>query len=376
VEGREHVKTNISMPRAGLVRWLPVILFWTIQVVLTATVTVAGGQMLTRGQSIQRSIVSWTVWAILAPLIVFIDRRLPMPKDALFTRVLVHLPLSLVFTTLNLYADFTTTALLNGRFQDLPVSSELIAAWFTGPLQGRFIYYWVILLVYSTFDYATNLKEEEVRTSELERLVSESRLATLRARLHPHFLFNALNTISAYIEGTPRTARTMLEQLGELLRLSLLYAEDPEIPLAQEIAFIERYLYLQSARYEGRLMTTVNMDSDTTHALIPTFILQPLVENAIRHGAAPRSRKSTVEVRAWRDQGRLHLRVRDNGPGLPAGWDPERTVGIGLSNTRERLRRVYGDKGQTFILTSENGEGVSVDIDIPFREANGRSLEK
>jgi two-component system, LytTR family, sensor kinase len=134
--------------------------------------------------------------------------------------------------------------LKNGAQELPPLSLDMVRVWLTGPLQGRLIYYWVIPLIYSTFDYASNLKEGEIRRAELERLVSESRLAALRARLHPHFLFNALNTISAHVERAPRSARRMLEELCDLLRLSLAHAETPKIPLAQEIAFNERYLDL------------------------------------------------------------------------------------------------------------------------------------
>jgi sensor histidine kinase YesM len=167
----------------------------------------------------------------------------------------------------------------------------------------------------------------------------------------------------------------MLEELGELLRLSLAHAEDPEIPLAQEIAFIERYLYLQKARFEERLTARVIVDPDTMHAMVPTFILQPLVENAIRHGTQPRSARSLVEVQAWQDNGQLHLRVRDDGPGLPPGWDAARCVGIGISNTRERLQRLYGDRDQCFKIVSEAGRGVSVDLNFPFRDGHEHRVE-
>jgi two-component system LytT family sensor kinase len=337
-------------------------------VALTATVTVSNGKVLTRTQSFERSIVSWTIWALLAPVIVTFDRRLPVARDALLVRFLFHLPLSFCSTAINLYADSTLTAINRGLA--LPITLDAVREWFTGPFQGRFIYYWVVLLIYSTFDYASHLKEGQVRTAELERLVSESRLAALRARLHPHFLFNALNTISAHVERSPRTARRMLEELGELLRLSLAHAEDAEIPLAQEIGFIERYLDLQKARFEERLTATVKVDPETLHALVPTFILQPLVENAIRYGTAAFSGKSRVEVEAWRSDGKLHLRVRDDGPGLPPGWDPERSTGIGISNTRERLQRLYGEQAQTFKLASDVGKGVCVDLEFPFRDSN------
>ncbi len=314
--------------------------------------------------------MAWGVWALLAPLIVGIDRWLPLSRDAIFKRFVVHIPLSLFFTGLNLYSDTLITSVIYSRPKPFPSPSAVITDSLGGLFQARFVVYWVVLFAYITLDYASHLKEREIRTAELERLVSEARLDMLRAKLHPHFLFNTLNTISAHIEREPRTARRLLEQLGELLRLSLAHADDQEIPLAQEIAFIERYLDLQKARLDDRLETVVQVDADVLDALVPTFILQPLVENAIRHGTAPRSDPGIVEVRGWRSNGQLHLRVQDDGPGLPEGWDKKRHEGIGISNTRERLRQLYGDREQKFEISSGAGKGVQVDLSLPFRDSH------
>jgi LytS/YehU family sensor histidine kinase len=246
---------------------------------------------------------------------------------------------------------------------------EALQISFRGVFQSAYLGYWIVILIYTSSDYHKHVKERELRGTELERLVSESRLKTLRAQLHPHFLFNALNTISAHVERSPRAARQTLDNLGEILRLSLAHSNDQEVPLAQEIAFVEHYLKIQKARFEERLAAVVNADPDTLNALVPTFILQPLVENAIRHGMSPRLEKSCVQVLAWRENGDLRLRVQDDGAGLPRGWDPTQNVGIGMSNTRERLRHLYGDRRQTFEILSEPGKGVRVDLRIPFREA-------
>jgi len=352
----------------GLVRWLPMFFFYLLQVGLTATSRVGfSGRVLTRAESIEGSVVSWTIWALLGPLILGIDRRLPIARDALIKRFLLHVPLGLFFTALNLALNFFVVALLAGRHHDFLPTLDVFRGWLDGAFQIRFIVYWVVVFVYSAYDYANHLREKEVRAAESERLASEARLAALTARLHPHFLFNALNTISTHVEQTPRTARRMLEQLGELLRLTLAHAEDQEIPLSQEIAFIERYLYLQKARFEERLAATVKVEPDALHALVPTFILQPLVENAVRYGTEFRPQQSVVEVSAWRSDEQLHLRVRDNGPGLPAGWDPEVSVGNGISTTRARLECFYGVNEQSFTISSQPMQGVCVDMTVPFR---------
>lgn len=352
----------------GWARWLPVLFFWLFQVALTSTASGPPGHGYTRPESFEKSILAWGVWALLAPLIVGIDRWLPVSRDAIFKRFLVHIPFSLFFTALNLYSDALITSVINAK--PFPLPAAVIGDALGGLFQARFVVYWLVLFAYITLDYASHLKEREIRTAELEHLVSEARLDVLRAKLHPHFLFNTLNTISAHVEREPRTARRLLEQLGELLRLSLTHAEDQEIPLAQEVAFIERYLELQKARLDDRLEAIVNVEADVLDALVPTFILQPLVENAIRHGTALRMEPGLLEVRAWRTNGQLHLRVQDDGPGLPEGWDPEASAGIGISNTRERLRHLYGNRNQKFEISSDVGRGVRVDLTFPFRDSH------
>jgi LytS/YehU family sensor histidine kinase len=158
----------------------------------------------------------------------------------------------------------------------------------------------------------------------------------------------------------------MLDELEGLLRLAVEHSQEQEVPLAQEIAFVKHYLAIQKARFEERLVTTVAADPDIVQALVPTFILQPLVENAVHYGVSKSIKKGHVEVRAWRDGGQLRMMVQDDGPGLPTDWDPDMSIGIGISNTRERLRQLYGDGNQTFELFSEFGKGVRVELKMPF----------
>ena len=146
----------------------------------------------------------------------------------------------------------------------------------------------------------------------------------------------------------------MLEQLGDLLRLALDHAEDQVIPLQRELAFVDRYMKLQKVRYEDRLDVVLDVDPLALQALVPTFILQPLLENAIRHGIATRSAPGQIEIQAWCEGDALHLSVRDDGPGLAVNWDIERQAGVGLSNTRERLKRLYGDR-QSFAIAGAVG---------------------
>jgi LytS/YehU family sensor histidine kinase len=232
--------------------------------------------------------------------------------------------------------------------------------------------YWIVVTGYMAMKSQQEVRDRKMRIAELETQLAQSRIETLRTQLNPHFLFNALNTISAHVEGAPRTARWMLEQLGDLLRLSLDHAGEQEVPLQQELAFVDRYLKLQKIRYEDRLDVIVDVEPTTLRALVPTFILQPLLENAIRYGIATRSAPGTIEIQAWQEAAALHLTVRDDGPGLPANWDPEHGLGVGLSNTRERLRRLYG-VDQRFQITGAPGGGVQVDLTLPFHAGSAPS---
>lgn len=294
-------------------------------------------------------------WLVLAPLLIGADRILPIARDALTPRLLAHLPLSVLFTLAFRYV-FRMVADLSG-----------VRAWADAPASWAWLAYWAVLGAYLAVDYHEQIHQRAARTQELERLLAQSRIETLRTQLNPHFLFNALNAVSAHVEGAPRTARWMLEQLGDLLRLSLDHADEQEIPLQQELAFIDRYLKLQKIRFDNRLDVIVDVEPPALRAMVPTFILQPLLENAIRHGIARRSTAGLIEIQAWHENGSLHLSVRDDGPGLPADWDIERAIGVGLSNTQERLRRLYGDE-QRFEIATMEGSGVRVDLTLPYRD--------
>lgn len=220
-------------------------------------------------------------------------------------------------------------------------------------------------------DYAAQLRKRErqahemaLQTADLERRLVEARLQSLRAQLQPHFLFNALNTISALTNS--QTARRLMGQLGDLLRASLTHASRPLVTLGEELTFLDDYLAIESARFEDRMTVAVHVDDDLLDVRVPSFLFQPIVENAIRHGVAPRLSGGAVEVTATRDGSTLKLRVRDNGVGLSAGWHFQRDAGVGLRNVASRLEHVYGRPGLLRVQPAAAG-GVDVQIDLPLR---------
>jgi sensor histidine kinase YesM len=201
---------------------------------------------------------------------------------------------------------------------------------------------------------------------QLEARLERAQLQTLKLQLQPHFLFNTLNTITALIGVDPRVAERMVSGLSELLRLSLRNAGEQEVPLSRELELLEHYVDIQQIRFRDRLTVTLDVAPDTMHALVPNFILQPLVENAIRHGIGPRAAAGHVDVRAYRENGSLHLRVADNGVGLRASRPESSRDGIGLGNTKARLEHLYGEAHEFSARGGHDG-GFVVDIVIPFR---------
>ena len=209
------------------------------------------------------------------------------------------------------------------------------------------------------------LFETRERARALDQL-AEAQLHSLRLQLQPHFLFNTLNTITALIAAEPRAAERMVAGLSELLRASLRLADEQEVPLARELDHLRLYVDIQQTRFGDRLAVAMDVDPAVRSALVPSLLLQPLVENAIRHGITPRAAGGRISVRATRDADDLELEVRDDGVGAATQNGGLAREGVGLTNTRERLRRLHGARHR-FAYESRVGSGFAVRITVPFR---------
>ena len=230
--------------------------------------------------------------------------------------------------------------------------------------------YWVIVAVAHAFVYHRQALERDRRALQAESRLVEARLAALQAQINPHFLFNTLNAVVHYVRADPDAAEEMLTTLSELLRSVLACANQREVLLEQELAFVDHYLAIQRIRFADRLSVQKEIAPEALSATVPTLLLQPLVENAVIHGVAPERTPGTVFVRARVADGRLHLEVADTGKGtaqaLPPGTTLQFTERIGLSNTRARLSALYADDFHLRIAPAPEG-GVCVGIDIPLR---------
>lgn len=323
----------------------------------------AVGFFFTAGPRIGHGLALWYIWGLLAWAMVLVDRRLPVPQGMLGVRVLCHVPLSIVFAFVYLCLSF----LINEAFfQRGPRPPEwgLLDSIRHGGVQWNLPNYWLILGAYFAYNYHREVQERGRRAEHMERLLTEARLAALRAQLQPHFLFNALNTVSAYVETDPQRARAMLGHVGDLLRFSLDSDDRREVSLGEELEALDHYLAIQRARFRSRLRIQVEVPPGLLDARVPGLLLQPLVENAITHGLAGLPEGGEIRVTAWEYGSDLVLRVADNGAGLRNGWSLEHNAGIGLSNTRNRLAETYGPTHH-FSIAPAAGGGVLAEIQIP-----------
>ncbi len=312
----------------------------------------------------------WWSWGLLAFVIIAVDARLPFSAVQLRRRIAAHVVLSVVFTSLFVYVLVADACLCSackiGRPFGIRIYLRMRCA---GCFLWNLLIYWVIAGGWQAYRYNQSYVSSELRSERLERQFSEARLNVLRMQLNPHFLFNALNTISSQVERDPRLARAMIEHLGDLLRLSLESKDKQEVPLAEEMEFLEHYVAIQKIRFGEHLKIEIAVTPEARTALVPSLFLQPLVENAIRHGVSRRASGGTVEISAARVDGRVKIRVADDGVGLPAGWDLQKSEGLGLSATRERIAGLYPDARSRFEIRNREGGGTEVEVDIPFEWA-------
>ena len=360
-----------AAPQSGiLVRWLQRILAaaitWTaIGLVFALPSLTAGGPW---QRSLLASLAQWWSWGVMAFVIIAVDKRLPFTSRQMAGRIITHLCLSPIFTAAYLYLFAAVLALMRLNSWSQLLNSQLLLNAFRGMFLWSALVYCLIVGVWQAYLYHQRYLSGELRVERLERSFAEARLNALRMQLDPHFLFNALNTISSQVEREPRLTRQMIEHLGDLLRLSLENKDRQEVALAEEIAFLDHYLAIQQIRFGDRLKFESRVDPKLRYTLVPGLILQPLVENAIRHGISVRASGGSVVFSARELGDQLELRVADDGVGLPQGWSLESSPGLGLTVTRERVLGLYGSAGRMAVRRLRSG-GTEAVILLPLRFA-------
>jgi signal transduction histidine kinase len=316
------------------------------------------------------------VWGLLTPAIVWLDRRLPYAGEALGKRLAAHILASLVFTEIYFYLFTILRALMGVEVWSSLRLTHLLNPAVIGWQIWCWLIYWVILGGIQAYQYYQRYMNSELRLERLEHSFSEARLNALRMQLDPHFLFNALNTISSHVERDPKLTRRMIEHLGDLLRMSLESKDRQEVPLAEELAFLEHYLEIQKIRFGDQLRVMMDIAPEVKYAAVPSMCIQPLVENAIRHGISRRASGGTIVVRAKPLAERLEIRVIDDGVGLPPGWKIEEAEGLGLSITRQRIAGLHPNGASRFVVKNRKEGGTEVEVSLPLRLVGDEKSER
>jgi len=325
-------------------------------------------------RSMLQSLAQFWGWAILLPLIVFVDRRMPFTWKQLGRRAVAHFFAGLAITAIYIYVFFTFRVLDGERRWDLlKPTTAFHEGW--GWYIWSMLVYWAIVGSAQAVRYYQQNLSSELQLERMERSLAEARLNALRMQLDPHFLFNALNTISSHVERNPKLTRRMIEHLGDLLRMSLECKDRQEVPLSEEIAFLEHYLEIQRIRFGSHLQVRLDIDPAVRFASVPSLVLQPLVENAIRHGISRRGGGGTVTVVARGEGDRLFIRVLDDGVGLPDGWTLETSEGLGLSVTRQRIAGLYPNGGSSFAVRPRIEGGTAAEMELPLRVTGEEVVE-
>ena len=350
--GDHNVKLDGNALNNPWVRWGLWLGIWSVIAVAFAGQVYFAYARAGRPDALQQALfglASWYVWALLSLPIAWLARRYPFEELGWGFSLALHLPASvLVAIVVTLLHSFISDFHEFGT-QD-PVTQVFTYLVISGATQA--------------FDYYEKFVARTVRAAELEKQLAQAQLQALQMQLNPHFLFNTLHAISSLMHKDVEAADRMIAQLGDLLRYTLESTDTQEVPLKQELDFLERYLEIEQTRFGDRLCVRMEIAPDTLEASVPNLILQPLVENAIHHGVEPHARPGVIELRARRENETLRLEVTDNGTGLQ---DTKSSgMGIGLSNTRARLQQLYGAAHQLELRNGPSG-GLCVRVTIPFR---------
>ncbi|MEO6526813.1 MAG: histidine kinase [Gemmatimonadaceae bacterium] len=371
------VDTNIEERDDPRVLWPMIVLFWIVNVAMTTAQVYVNARSSGNYPALLGvlgfMLKGFAVWLLSVPVIVLVlTRRFRFEGGRWRVSIPVHLAVSLLIATAIQLWDALIFVTGNPTRQLLPTFVMMARTWM---LWAVFTYWFFVVYILAVRHYTTSAARK-LRATQLTAAVANAQLELLRTRLHPHFLFNALNSISSLIFDEPREAQRMLARLGELLRATLAEDGQRSWALRRELELLERYTAIEQVRFGERLVIELACEPAALDADVPTLLLQPLVENAILHGIQPSMRGGTVRIAARREGGGrwLALEVDDDGIGMPAGNGNGLGERVGLSSTRERLEKHYGDE-QSFRIVRREPSGTRVSIRIPWAAWNAGDAE-
>jgi len=357
-------ETVLSRPlvRYGLIWgvWTIVALFFTTQVYV---MYYADKQPIRYGQQFLVQASSCYLWALATPLVLWLSRRFCIQRHNWLRRAAFHFGASIAVVTVLLVGHFLAFMMLMGRAEQ--ITPLRVFGFLYYNLDRWLLIYWSILLMSHAFSYYNSYRKGELKASQLRTQLVQSQLEALKMQVHPHFLFNTLHSISALLSKDTDAARKMISRLGDFLRLTLENSGSMEVTLQQEIEFLHGYLEIERIRFQDRLTTDIRVDPEILDVRVPNLILQPIVENAMRH-AIGNSTSGRVEISAAPRNGVVRIEVKDNGPGIDIDriLDVRHGKGVGLANTQARLVGLYGDEAR-LELTNNPAGGLLVALEIP-----------
>ncbi|MDD8016976.1 MAG: histidine kinase [Bacteroidota bacterium] len=322
-------------------------------------------------------VVAAYLWLLLTPFIIWTSEKIAEKKFSFLGMAVIHSFVGLFFTFIHIpiYSTFVfvahsvTPLMYVDDFDKIPnidYGNYVVYSLTRVNHVYRLLYYCIIIAIHFAFDYFRKYSERELRASQLEVQLKETQIRTLHQQLQPHFLFNTLNGISSLMYKNVQAADTMLTYLGDLLRISLERMNVQEVQLKDDIAFIERYLLIEKTRMGERLAVKTNFHTETLDALVPCMMMQPILENAIKHGLGSKLKQGTILASSWHYAEKLFLQIEDDGNGFDLPLEQNLTRGVGIKNTIERLKLLYGNNYSLTFVNKETG-GMRVTLSIPFR---------
>jgi two-component system LytT family sensor kinase len=352
-------------------RWLLILSCATFLALIYAArgifISVSQGRPIDWVRQVGFEFLYWYVWAAFTPVVLWFANRFELRRDKWISTLLALAAFGLLIAPLQATVEFSLAYLIDlargAPAAEMQQRRQILARAIAVETFGNFIIYALIVCGNYAYQYYERYREREMRSVELEGRLAQAELQNLKMQLHPHFLFNTLNTISVLMMRDANLANRMLIRLSDLLRVTLDNSGNQMVPLRQELDFLRGYLEIEQTRFQDRLTTSFDISPATLDARVPYLILQPLVENALRHGITTRPGAGHIEIRTALENGSLQMQVSDDGPGI----DGACKKGIGLTNTEARLKQLYG-AAHEFELTNLPAGGLRVSVAIPFDE--------
>lgn len=359
------VQTTYESNSSPVRKWLVIIVVFTglaIYFLLSRALVVVSKGLTVDWPTQLLNTSGWFIWALITPIILKLSSKYPLQRKHSLKHFSIH------FFSLALSWLSATFAIIGVRWAanlgQISFSKLLPPGFATSPFSFDILCYGTIMAVESSVRYYRRVEKNKVRSAKLSSQLGRARLQALKMQLHPHFLFNALNSLSELMQEDPAAAEQMIQNLEKFLQLTMKSNHVLEIPFEEELEFLKCYLAIEHVRFQNRLNIKMDIEPQILKVPVPNLVLQPLVENAIRHGIAPRKTAGQIEIKASRKNGMLMVSIKDNGPGLNRSQRKILTGGLGLSNTRERLTQLYGSSHRFEMINAPEG-GLIVMLEIP-----------